>query len=231
MKTVIITGSSKGIGRAIAEKMAGNSYNVVINCRKKEDAEKVAKEISEKFGVDTLGIEADVRNSSHVRTMIQRSVEKFKTIDALVNNAGVVLVKPLEETTEEEFDNVIETNLKGAFLCCKEILPYMISKGSGTIVNISSGAGKYGFAQLSSYCASKFGLNGLSESLSNETKQFGITTVSICPGAVATDMQKQFMSEEQFESKKKDMIQPGEVADVVVNAIEGKYKSGSLVDL
>lgn len=231
MKTAIITGSTKGIGKVIAEKAASNNYNIVINSRKNEDTQKVAKEISTKFGIQSIGIEADVRYADQVRRLVQESVKEFKKIDVLVNNAGVVLVKPLEETTEEEFNTIINTNLKGTFLCCKEVLPYMIAKGSGTIVNISSGAGKYGFSQLSAYCASKFGLNGLSESLANESRQFGISVVSLCPGAVATDMQKQFMTEKQFKEKKKHMIQPEEVAIAVMDAIEGKYDSGSAVDL
>lgn len=231
MKTAIITGSTKGIGKVIAEKAASNNYNIVINSRKNEDTQKVAKEISTKFGIQSIGIEADVRYADQVRRLVQESVKEFKKIDVLVNNAGVVLVKPLEETTEEEFNTIINTNLKGTFLCCKEVLPYMIAKGSGTIVNISSGAGKYGFSQLSAYCASKFGLNGLSESLANESRQFGISVVSLCPGAVATDMQKQFMTEKQFKEKKKHMIQPEEVAVAVMDAIEGKYDSGSAVDL
>lgn len=231
MKTAIITGSTKGIGKVIAEKAASNNYNIVINSRKNEDTQKVAKEISTKFGIQSIGIEADVRYADQVRRLVQESVKEFKKIDVLVNNAGVVLVKPLEETTEEEFNTIINTNLKGTFLCCKEVLPYMIAKGSGTIVNISSGAGKYGFSQLSAYCASKFGLNGLSESLANESRQFGVSVVSLCPGAVATDMQKQFMTEKQFKEKKKHMIQPEEVAIAVMDAIEGKYDSGSAVDL
>jgi 3-oxoacyl-[acyl-carrier protein] reductase len=172
-----------------------------------------------------------VRYHSEVSKLVETVIEKFKRIDVLVNNAGVAIEKPLVETSDTEWDLVLDTNLKGVFYCCKEVLPWMISRRSGSIINISSGAGKQGFSQLSAYCASKFGIIGLTESMAAELLSYGINVISICPGAVATQMQKKFMSDEEFERMKSTMIQPEKVAKKVLQAIHGKFRSGSAVDV
>lgn len=148
-----------------------------------------------------------------------------------MNNAGVAVVKPLTETTDEEWNRVIDTNLKGMFFCCREVLPYMILQRSGSIINISSGAGKSGFADLSAYCESKFGVIGLTESLASEVLPYGINVVAICPGAVATQMQKEFISDEEYERRKTKMIQPDDVAKKVLDAVKGKFRNGSSIDV
>ncbi len=231
MKTAIVTGSSRGIGKAIAIKLAKNGFNIVINSRKHSDSQKVAQEITKKFSVNAIGIEADVRIPSMIVKLIQQTMKEFKRIDVLVNNAGVVVLKSLAETTEDEWNFVVDTNLKGVYLCSKEVIPYMISQKSGFIINISSGAGKSGFSELSAYCASKFGVIGLTESLADEVSSYGIQVIAICPGAVATEMQKQFMSTQEFEKRRNFMIQPEEVANIVLAAVNGKYKTGSSINV
>ncbi len=230
-KIAIITGSTKGIGKDIAYTLAKDGYNVVINSRNQKDTEKTAKEISENTNATVIGIAANVSDVSAVEQMIKKTLDEFGQIDVLVNNAGVLVVKTVLETTEKEWDDLLDTNLKGVFVCTKAVLPQMISQNSGCIVNISSGAGKSGFSELSAYCSSKFGVVGFAESLAEEVSQNDIRVVTICPGAVATDMQKQFMSEDEFHSRKDSMIQPHEVSQKVMDAINGKFQTGSSVSV
>jgi len=230
-KTAIITGSTKGIGKDIAYTLANNEYNVIINSRNQKDADKIAQEISEKFNVATIGIEADVTKFSQVNDMVKKTLEKFGQVDVLVNNAGILVVKSLVDTTEKEWDDVLNINLKGTFLCTKAVLPQMISQNSGCIVNISSGAGKSGFAELSAYCSSKFGVVGFGESVAEEVLQNNIQVVTICPGAVATDMQLEFMGKQEYESRKDSMIQPSQVSEKVLDAINGKFQTGSSISV
>ncbi len=229
--TAIVTGGSRGIGKAVAEELAKNGYNIVINGRNQKLLDKIARDISVKYSIKARGIAADVKKRAEVQKMIQESIKQFNKIDVLINNAGVLLVKDFEKVTEEEFDDVIDTNLKGVFLCSREILPHMISLKGGKIINISSGAGKSGFSKLSIYCASKFGVNGLTESLAQEVGQFGIDVIAICPGAVATGMQRKLMSDNEFKMRKDNMVQPSQVAKVVLDSIKGKFKTGSTVDV
>jgi 3-oxoacyl-[acyl-carrier protein] reductase len=142
-----------------------------------------------------LGIKCDVSIPSQVNSLVKSTIEKFgsKTIDIFVNNAGVAFNKKLIDTSEEEWDQTINTNLKGAFLFAKAVLPYMTSKGSGVIINVNSGAGKAGFSNLSAYCASKFGLLGLAESLALEVNAYNnIRVMTIFLGQVATKMWQDF---------------------------------------
>ena len=230
-KVAIVTGSSRGIGKSIAHYLAKNGFTVVVNSKNQNDASEVAKELQENFKIKSVGIAADIRNQNDVQKLINQTIEQFHQIDVLVNNAGVLIVKSLQETTEKEWNYAIDTNLKGTFLCSKEVLPFMLSKRSGCIININSGAGKSGFVELSAYCASKFGVIGITQSLAKEVDQYGITVISVCPGAVATDMQKQFMSEEEYEHRKQYMISPENVAQITLEAVDGKYENGSAVDV
>ena len=230
-KVAIVTGSSKGIGKSIACELAKNGFDVVITSRDQKEASKVAGDLEKEFGIKSIGIAADIQNKLQVQKLVRNTIKEFNQVDVLVNNAGVLIVKPLEETTENDWDYVLDTNLKGTYLCSKEVLAYMMPKKSGCIINISSGAGKSGYGELAAYCASKFGVIGLTESLAEEVNQYGITVIAICPGAVATDMQKQFMSEKDYEIKKHDMISPVKVAEKTLDAINGKFNTGSAIDV
>ena len=230
-KVAIVTGASRGIGKAIAELFAKEGMDVVINSRDESRIRRSALEILKTTGSFVTPIQADVRNHSDIERLVQITLNQFGKIDILVNNAGIAVVKPLVETTDHEFDRVFDTNLKGVFYCCKAVLPHMIVQKSGHIINISSGAGKAGFADLSIYCASKFGVIGLTESLAKEVSRHGIKVIAICPGAVATQMQRDFMNEEEYERSKKHMIQPHTVAEKVLEAVKGRFASGSSVDV
>jgi 3-oxoacyl-[acyl-carrier protein] reductase len=227
-KVAIVTGGSRGIGKAVAIALAKKGYNVVICSRNKDELNK-AKEELEKFNVKVLAIKCDVRHYKQVKNLVKKTIKEFGRIDILINNAGIALKKNVVDMSEEEWDNVIDTNLKGPFLFTKEVLPFMIRQKSGCIVNISSGAGKTGFAEFSAYCASKFGLIGFTESLAKEVKNFGIRVYAICPGPVATKMQEEIVGK-MYPLIKPFIQKPEDVAKFVIEAIEGKYETGSIID-
>jgi 3-oxoacyl-[acyl-carrier protein] reductase len=162
-------------------------------------------------------------------------MEKFgsQTIDILVNNAGVAFNRKLIDTSEEEWDQTINTNLKGAFLFAKAVLHYMISKRSGVIINVNSGAGKVGFSNLSAYCASKFGLSGLAESLALEVNAYNnIRVLTIFLGEVATKMWQEY-DFSYYEKNKSKMLRPQDVAIKIAEMIfDAKaYKNGDSVEM
>jgi 3-oxoacyl-[acyl-carrier protein] reductase len=174
-----------------------------------------------------------------VYSLIKTTIDKFgsDSIDIVVNNAGVAFNKKIIDTSEEEWDKTINTNLKGAFLFTKAVLPYMIArKSGGVIVNINSGAGKMAFENLSAYCASKFGLMGLAESASLEVNRYNnknnIRIMSICLGQVATKMWQDF-DYDYYERNKNKMLKPKKVAERIVEMIfdAKSYKNGDVVDM
>jgi 3-oxoacyl-[acyl-carrier protein] reductase len=176
-KTAIITGSGRGIGKDIAIQLTNHVRNLVVCSGTQHEINSVVKEIENiNNQVNVLGSRCDVRISSQVNSLVQSAADKFgsETREILVNNAGVTIDKKLLDTSEDEWDQTIDTNLKGAFLLAKAVLPHMIQRNSGVILNVNSGAGKTGLSDLSSYCASKFGLLGLAESLALEVDAYNI---------------------------------------------------------
>jgi 3-oxoacyl-[acyl-carrier protein] reductase len=236
-KTAIVTGSGRGIGKETAILLSKNGLNVVLCCRTQREIDSTAKEIKEIINTECaedriLCIRCDVSRSSQVDYLIKSTIEKFKNINVLINNAGIVYIKKLVNTSEEEWDNTINTNLKGAFLCTKAVLPSMIENKSGVIINVSSGAGKTGFPDIAAYCASKFGMIGLTESLAWETANYNIKVMAICPGEVSTKMQE--TTDPDYYRKYKDkMLRPKQVAEKIVEMIfdDKKYRSGQSVDI
>jgi 3-oxoacyl-[acyl-carrier protein] reductase len=233
-KTAIITGGGRGIGKEITILLGKQGANVVVCSRTESEINSVVKEIKQlNSQVSVLGVKCDVSISSQVNSLV-KSAEKFgsKTIDILVNNAGVAFNKKLIDTSEEEWDQTINTNLKGAFLFTKAVLPHMIARKSGVILNVNSGAGRAGFSNLSSYCASKFGLFGLAESLALEVDIYNIRVMTIFLGQVATKMWQDF-DYSYYEKNKSRMLSPQNVAAKIVEMIfDAKtYKNGDSVEM
>lgn len=185
-KVAVITGGSKGIGKAIALDLAKAGANIVLAARNENELNQAAKEIS-KHGVEVLSVRTDVRNPKDVENLASKTNERFGAVQVLVNNAGIGHFREVLQLSNEDFQSILETNLNGTFYCSKAFLPGMIEKREGHIVNISSLAGKNTFAGGSAYCASKHGLIAFSECLMLEVRHHNIKVTTICPGSVATD--------------------------------------------
>jgi len=183
-KTVIVTGSARGIGRTIAEYFAKRQANVVISDIDKKAVDKVVAEIGSK----ALGIKADVLNLEEIENLFAKTVEKFGSIDIVVNNAGVTRDNLLVRLNEKDWDMVVDINLKGAFFVTKTAAKIMMKQRSGKIVNISSVVGLTGNAGQANYAASKAGLIGLTKSAAKELAGRGITVNAVAPGYIETEM-------------------------------------------
>jgi len=245
-KTAIITGSGRGIGKETAILLAKMGANVVICSRTQSEIDSAVKEIKKtmiddnkhndttnnRFDDRLLGIRCDVGISSEVDYLIKLTIAKFKSINILVNNAGIVYVKKLLDTSEEEWDQTIDSNLKGAFLCTKAALPFIIQNRVGVIINVSSGAGKTGFPDISAYCASKFGMIGLTESLAWEAGNYGIGVMAICPGEVDTKMQED-VDPVYYRNNKHRMLKPKTVAKKILEMIfeDRRYHNGQSIEI
>ena len=233
-RTALVTGSTRGIGKETALLLLQKGLNVIISSRSQEGVDNVIEEILDKFPSEKeniLGLKCDVSKHSEVKTLVDVSVKRFGRIDVLVNNAGIVYFKCLLDTTEEEWDKTIDINLKGVFLFTKEVLPYMIENKSGIIINVSSGAGKYGFPNLSAYCASKFGVIGLTESVAKEVTDNNVKIMAICPGGVYTKMIKDIVKV-GYNASNRNLMKPKEVANKIYDMIfnQNGYYNGQSVE-
>ncbi len=187
-KTVLITGASRGIGRGIAELFARHQYNVVINYY---NSEKLAEELRDKIiasGTNAIAVRADVSNRNEVDAMISQTMERFGKIDILVNNAGIAEMKLFTDIQPDYWERIFEVNVKGIFNCCHQVVPHMLSRKSGKIINISSVWGIVGAAMETHYSATKGAVNSFTKALAKELGPSGITVNAVAPGAVYTDM-------------------------------------------
>jgi NAD(P)-dependent dehydrogenase (short-subunit alcohol dehydrogenase family) len=185
-KAALVTGGSRGIGSAIAHQLALLGASVSI-CGRDRDALKHTARGLEKIGVPVHNQIADVTNSAAVSEMVAQTEAALGPITILVNNAGIGLFGPAHEKTEADWDRVLDSNLKSVFLVSRAVAPSMIRRGSGDIINISSLAGRNTFAGGGIYCASKWGVVGLSGCMAEDLREFGVRVSVICPGSVATE--------------------------------------------
>lgn len=204
-KVAVITGAGSGIGRAIAERFAREGAAVVLAGRDEKKLTAVSKEIEVRRGRAHVVV-TDVTREADVEHLVEEAVRRYGGLDIMVNNAGVFHTKELANTTSGEYDQVIDTNLKGVYLGCREAFKVMKKAGGGTIINISSMAGKQAWAGLGLYSASKFAVMGLTNALADEGMPYGIKVSALCPGMVNTPMHA------GSSVSADEMIQPEDVA-------------------
>ena len=236
-KVVFVTGGSRGIGKAIALKYAQNGYNVIINyVSDKTNVEELQKEFT-KLNEECLIEKADVSKSEEVEKIVKKAIEKFNKIDVLVNNAGITRDGLLMRMKEEDFDKVIEINLKGTFLVTKSVIPYMLKKRDGKIINLASVVGVTGNAGQCNYSSSKAGIIGFTKSIAKELASRNIRANAIAPGFIDTDMTS-ILSDEVKDSinvqiPMKRMGTTQEIANVAyfLGCEESSYITGQVINI
>jgi NAD(P)-dependent dehydrogenase (short-subunit alcohol dehydrogenase family) len=212
-KIAVVTGGTKGIGRAIAEELLKAGAKVFVCARNRDELKRAAAEMSGLGQIE--GELCDMRSFEQVKMMLDECERKFGGVDVLVNNAGIGIFKPVEELAAEEFQAVLETNLFGVFYACHAAIPMMKRRGGGYIINISSLAGANAHPRMAAYNASKFGLNGFSEALMQEVRHDNIKVSYIMPGSVNTEFGGEAVSPE-----KSWQLQPADIAQVVLNLLQ-----------
>ena len=237
-KVALVTGAGQGMGSAIAHALAKTGASVVVNDINESTADSTAADLRT-FNSEVISHVANVVKSEEVDVMLERVISKFGQVDILVNNAGVLRPTALVEISEEEWDYVVEGNLKSTFLCSKAVLPLMRENGWGRVINISSSAGKsvstIGGAH---YTAGKAAVLGLSRHMAKEVAEYGITVNAVCPGLIETEMVRSTISRERtdqyaemFPAKRLGL--PNEVADLVtfLASDQASYITGASIDI
>lgn len=218
IRVALVTGAGSGIGRAVALRLAEEGYAVAVNDLKPDTAEGAASAIREAGGA-AEAVPGDVSDPESVHAFFERAREVFGAPEVLVNNAGFLQQKPFVELTVEDFDRMISVHLRGTFLCIKEALPEMLSRGRGVIVNIASQLGQIGGIELCHYSAAKAGIIGLTKALAREVSARGVRVNAVAPGPINTEL-VQGLSEEWRRAKAAELPlgrfgEPEEVAETV----------------
>ena len=234
-KVIIITGASRGIGKEITKKLALKGLKVIANYNKSEKEMKELKLELEKKDIYIDIVKADVSKREEAKKLVQYALNKYKKIDILINNAGISEYKLFTDETDEDWNNVINTNLYSAFVMSQEVVPNMISNKHGCIINISSIWGLVGASLEVLYSVSKAGMNGLTKALAKELGPSNIRVNSIAPGIIQTDMIKDFNSKE-IEDIKQDipLEKIGKTEDItkcVEWLIEDNYTTGQIISI
>lgn len=216
-KTALITGGSRGLGKAIALALATEGVNVAITGRNEDLLKSVVKELEEK-GVKSSYAVFDVSNKKEVYENLNQLQKDFGTFDILVNNAGIAAFGGVLDMDDEQWEDIIRTNLLGPYYVSKSVVPSMVEKKSGDIINISSTAGLKGNAATSAYSASKFGLIGMSESMMLELRKHNIRVTTLTPSTIASDMSKEVLKITDGNPEK--VLQPEDFAELVVDLLK-----------
>ncbi|MEM2425282.1 MAG: 3-oxoacyl-[acyl-carrier-protein] reductase [candidate division WOR-3 bacterium] len=237
-KVVVVTGSGRGIGRAIALAFAKEGADVVVNAsRNVEEVNEVVEEIK-KMGGRAIGVIADVSKWEEAQMLIQKAIEHFGKVDILVNNAGIARPAMCYKMNEEEWDTVINVNLKGAFNCIRAVAPYMIERRYGKIINISSVAGRDGLVGNINYAASKGGLDSLTKTAAKELGRYGINVNAVAPANIETKM-TEWLKDPKFQERYLPRIplgrfgKPEDVAPLVLflASDEASYIAGEIISV
>jgi len=233
-KVAIVTGGGRGLGEAISRTLAGEGAHVAVADINLTDAEKVAAAV-QRMGRKAVAIKADVSSEREVKAMVAKTLEVLGTIDILVNNAGICYQGTVAEMSEEAWDKVLDVNLKGTFLCSREVMPTLKQKKSGKIVNLGSLAGQVGGLVVgANYSVSKAGIICFTKSLAKELAPFGIHVNCIAPGVIDTEMTQAFPREEMIKSiPLRKLGEPQDVADAVLFLVsqESKYITGQTLSV
>ena len=232
-KTVIVTGGSRGIGAAIVSLLAKENYNIILNYNKSEE---IAKKIKEEFTIQGKNVEifkADVSKREEVKELVKFAIEKFGNIDVLINNAGISQTKLFTDITDEDWNNMLNVNLNSVFYMTQEVLPYMINKKEGCIINISSIWGMCGASCEVHYSVAKAGIDAMTKSLAKELGPSNIRVNSIAPGIINTDMNK-YLSEKEIEEIKEEIPlgkigETSAISKCVKWLIEDDYTTGQII--
>ena len=237
MKTVLITGSSRGIGEAIAKKL-NKSYNLVLTYNKNKDKALNLLGDLRKENPNVIAVKCDVKNEEDVNNLFDLAEKNFSHVDILINNAGISYFGLLQDMDFSSWNEIINTNLSSIFLTSKRAIPNMVSQKSGVIINMSSIWGNFGASFEVAYSASKGGINSFTKALSKELLPSNIRVNAISPGIVDTDMTEFDLSEDDKKSLKEDLIEKRfakseEIANLVEFLIseKGSYITGSIFDI
>jgi 3-oxoacyl-[acyl-carrier protein] reductase len=211
-KNALITGAGKGIGKAVAIALAKEGVNVILVSRTQSDLDEVATEVN-KLGVKSLTLTADVSDIYSITTAVDKALDTFQTIDILINNAGIAAFGKFLELEPQAWERIIQVNLMGTYYTTRAVLPNMIARQTGDIINISSTAGLKGNALTSAYSASKFAVLGLTESLMQEVRKHNIRVTALTPSTVGTEMAKDL---KLTDGNPENVMQAEDVAELII---------------
>jgi len=215
-EVIIVTGASKGIGEAIALKLASEKYDVVIFGRSNKRLTDLQDRLT-KLGSNSILFSGNVADKDFVENSVNEVLKKYGKIDGVVNNAGIAYFESFVNSNLEQFKEQIDTNVIGVYNFSKAVIESMIERKTGTIINISSLAGKVGFSYGTMYSATKHAVMGFSRSLMQEVRKYNVRVVSICPGSVVTDM---IMDSPIHQEEKSELLLPEDIAEVVLTTLK-----------
>ncbi len=226
-KIAIVTGAGRGIGSAVAERLAEYGAKVAVVSNVEKDVAEVTETIKNK-GHTAIGINCDVAVEAQVKDMVKKVENEFGEVNVLINNAGVGWVGSLQDTKVEEWDLMMDVNLKGVFLCSREVVGNMIKAKSGKIISTASKAGHQAFGNLTAYCTSKYGVVGFTESLARELSEHHINVNAVCPDSVVTAMSIAVVKD----ADRTSWMQPEDIADIYayLSSDESNMVNGAIIN-
>lgn len=220
-KVAFVTGGGRGIGRETALLLASHGADVVVSSRTKEECDEVVQTITKNYGTKAISVICDVGKVEDVKRAVQIAKENLGKIDILINNAGVMSLKPITETSFDEWHWIYDINVHGPFYFCKEVIPEMIERKEGVIINISSIWGTKGGPNRAAYISSKHAINGFSKALGEELKPYGIRVNAVCPGPVNTRMMHEIVPNLDASN----WLKPEDIANIIVDLVLPKSKA------